>query len=120
MLRLFRHAPTSRWLPLIQDAAQVTPGTAYLPDLAREYQLAAGEIEIVEALSLPLDFETAGVPRPPPTLTPKQQERVEAATFDLPTFAEIDALVETIFPDLTGAQRTYLKRLSKLVRALSP
>ena len=51
-------------------------------------------------------------------LTVLETERRQTAALSLPTFAEIDALVDQLFPGLTDPQRTFLKRLAKLVRAL--
>lgn len=44
-------------------------------------------------------------------------EQSAATTLKLPTFAEIDAIVDQVFFDHTAAQRTVLKRVFKLVRA---
>lgn len=118
--RLFRHTPTSRWIKLIQDPLQVTPGEAYLPELAQRYALDPAELEVVVVADLPTDFESASVPVPVVPPTEKEVEQAEAEVLRLPTFEEIDDLVDTIFPALTVPQRGFLKRLAKLTRALYP
>lgn len=117
--RLIRHRPTLRWLPILLGATDVTPASAYFADLAARYQVPAEDLEGVEQEALPEDFETNQVPVYVPPPTPAQLEQQEARTLTLPTFAEIDALVDQIFPALTAQQRTFLKRLAKLVRVLA-
>lgn len=64
-VRVFRHRPTARWLPVIQDAAAHTPGVAYVPGLAREYGLRAEDVEVVVMAERPADLDTNVVPRLP-------------------------------------------------------
>lgn len=71
----------------------------------------------VEALEEVPDLSNATDPIPVPP-DPIEVEKQTAREIKLPTFAEIDTLVDTIFPGLTDPQRTFLKRLAKLVRAL--
>lgn len=117
-VRLFQHAPTGRWLPIRQDPRERTPGSAYRPDLAREYELEVQDIDVVVLDNVPPDFETQRVPIPVRVPTPEQLEDAEIRDDRMPTFAEIDTLVETLFPTLTDPQRTFLKRLAKINRVL--
>ena len=81
MLRLFQHAPTGRWLPVVLEITtrKGTPGEAYLPELATRYGVSEKELVVVERDDLPADFETNRLVAPiPPTSVPPLSPAVVA------------------------------------------
>jgi hypothetical protein len=96
--RLYRHRPTTRWLPIIQDPKERTPGTAYLSDLARDYNLVATDIDVIVTEDLPRDFDANRVPIPTPPAPPA------LTTFALETNRDWQATFHTML-DLVNIER---------------
>lgn len=106
--RLFRHTPTGRWVPLRMPDGTVTPGRAYVPELAARYGLLEEDIEVLDGVLVqPDDFETNQVPRPaePPPPAPRpiptdeqdlQAYAREAATDSATLAATVEALLKRV------------------------
>lgn len=114
--RLFRSKSTGAWIPYAQNTGYATPAQAYIPELAQRFNVAPADVEVVELDAMPDDFESKSLTEP---VTAEQTEREEARALALPSPAEIDALVNATFADWKPDQRAFLKRLAKLIRALS-
>lgn len=93
-----------------------TSARQHAQDIANAYGSPVADITVIETTDPP--DVTGGLPSPVTPATPDEIEREAAEGLRLPTLAEIDTLVDTIFSGLTAPQRAFLRRLAKLVRRL--
>lgn len=99
--RLFKHTPTGQWVPLRMPDGTVTPGRAYVPELAARYGLNPDDIEVIDGvLEAPPDFETNQVPRPaepaPPPPRPLPTDEQEFGDYARTAASDPTTLAATV------------------------